>query len=103
MDQDKPAKPVGRPRQNVKGKGDGNPALQIRMPRERLETVQGLGGASWARDVLEVALPKAITDEHERVCHACTRMQSRGLRVHLAGKTYYLCQSCICNWHQLLA
>lgn len=43
----------GRPRQNLKGDGTGNPIFKIRMPQELLDRVMSKGGSTWARAVLE--------------------------------------------------
>jgi len=59
MDQLPKRRPPGRPRQNLEGTGDGNPTLRIRMPGDLLERIYGVGGSTWAREVLESALPAA--------------------------------------------
>jgi hypothetical protein len=56
MEQTQEKRKRGRPRQNMEGRGDGNPMLLIRLSREDLEKIQALGGAKWARPILLAAM-----------------------------------------------
>ena len=109
-------RPPGRPRQNIEGNGDGNPSLQIRMPREKKELVQERGGATWAREVLDQALPKELDPEladfrsqpgKAILCYACREIKRYGLLINLSdGRTgssdFYVCKGCISKWNELL-
>ena len=114
-------RPVGRPRVNSEGTGDGNPTVQIRMPIEKKEGVNKRGGSTWARSIIDrhlidelddPVIPAEVVDYRHKagvaiLCRQCKQLKRYGLLVNVSdGETglidLHFCKACLAGWAELL-